>query len=106
MYLWNHCICHAPSGVSSQKLLETYFSNTSPWRVVDKTYGLAFDQFQPVNSECYAYTILKNLYANNTIDTETSDHFRESKTSIIINEIDDEVIIGRMWSGDGSDYRN
>ena len=41
-------------------------------------------------------TILKKLYANNTIDTETSENLREKKASIIINEIDDNVIVGRI----------
>ena len=41
-------------------------------------------------------TILKKLYANNTIDTETKDNFRENKTSIIVNEINDKVIVGRI----------
>ena len=57
---------------------------------------VAFDQFQPVNSGCYTHTILNKLYTNNTIDTETSDNFGENKTSIIINEIDDKVIVERI----------
>ena len=39
---------------------------------------------------------LEKLYTDNTFDTEfteTSDNVRENKTSIIINEIDDKVVV-------------
>jgi len=51
--------------------------------------GLYFDKFRPVNSGC-CKDYLEEYYADITFDTETSDN----KTSRIISEVDDKVIVG------------